>query len=86
MVTLKNIWKITNEDFKRALEKRKDVFEIWNETKIVDYKAMVRELSKRSGLSESICKKVYDAEDSILIDLGLMNSERVVSGHYEKKQ
>ena len=38
-----------------------------------DFDKMVKELSKRSGVSEEDCRKVYEAEDSILEDLGLLH-------------
>ena len=38
-----------------------------------DFDKMVKELSKRSGFSLEDCRKVYEAEDSILEDLGLLH-------------
>ena len=44
----------------------------FDETGVLDYNLMVKELCKRTHLSESICKKVYDAEADILMELGIM--------------
>ena len=38
----------------------------------VDVDCMIKELSKRTGIEESICRKVYYAEDDILTEIGIM--------------
>ena len=52
------------------VERRYDIFK---ETGGVEYRPMINELRKRTHLPKWICEKVYDAEASILTDLGLIN-------------
>lgn len=59
---------------KRAKDKRKkDVFKIWNEEGYVDFNGMVNELHKRTHMPRWICEKIYECEDSILEDLGILS-------------
>lgn len=61
---------ISNEKVNRS------VFDIFKEDNYVNWKAMINELAKRTHLPKWICRKVYDAEASILSDLGLIKERR----------
>lgn len=49
-----------------------DVYDIWKKENCVDYSAMLNELAKKTKLPRFICKLVYDAEEEILDNLGLL--------------
>lgn len=39
----------------------------------VDFDLMVKELSRRTGVDEKTCEKIYSAEDDILDEIGLIS-------------
>lgn len=41
---------------------------------VLHYDVMIAELHERTGLSEEICKSVYDAVADIMIELGIMEA------------
>ena len=41
---------------------------------ILHYDAVIAELHERTGLSEEICKSVYDAVADVMIELGIMEA------------
>ncbi len=57
---------------KRARKNAKNIFEAYKETNIVEYWPMINELHKRTGVPAFICSIVYDAEEDILTDLGII--------------
>lgn len=61
-------------DKKQKGKRKNDVFKIWQEEQYVDFNGMVNELSKRTHLPRWICEKVYEAEDTILEDLGIIST------------
>jgi len=50
-----------------------NVYDIWKKDKCVDYSAMLNELARITKLPRFICKIVYDAEEQILANLGLLH-------------
>lgn len=61
---------------KQKGKRKNNVFKIWKEEQYVDFYGMVNELSKRTHLPRWICERVYEAEDTILEDLGILTTKK----------
>ena len=61
-----------NKEYGKGLRKL-NVYDIWKKDKCVDYSAMLNELARITKLPRFICKIVYDAEEQVLANLGLLH-------------